>query len=344
MLSQFIFNETTPAAAGTAASSQAVQSSASYLAGGIAGPLDDFAVLDVLATLNGATGGVLDVYIQVAGPDLVWRDAVHFPQLAAGAATVNYACSLTSRGQAATTDAPVVVGTGTTPALAANTVAQGLGFDRARLLFVAGSGTSAGATIRVSHHRTAPSRARDRNLKGSPMNEVYIERTAAGEVRKPGTRWRNPLDRTVTMEVRVAESQENPRWKPGQDKALRSGDEPMRFPAVDLTFRILPSAEVVLNAEWDELIQRTSCLHGCIRPMYCRNPSHANRMVVGGLGPSLIRVGSGRQLQVHPALIDQPKFAYSTAGQPRAPGGHVEQDADARLLQRARARQSGGVQ
>jgi hypothetical protein len=146
MISTFVFSETSPAAPGTATSSQPIQNST---LAGVATPIDDFAVIDILAQLKGATGGVLDVYIQVATATGVWRDAAHFPQLASGAAAVNYQCCLTTRGQAAS-DAPVVVGTGTTPALAANTIAQGLGFDRARLVFVAGSGTTAGAAITVT--------------------------------------------------------------------------------------------------------------------------------------------------------------------------------------------------
>jgi hypothetical protein len=105
--------------------------------------------IDVIAILKGASNGVLDVYMQVsADAGNTWVDAIHWPQLAAGAGTTVYKATLSQLTQPASA-APVVVGTGTSPALAANTVVQGVGFDRARLLFVAGSGTSAGAAIKV---------------------------------------------------------------------------------------------------------------------------------------------------------------------------------------------------
>jgi hypothetical protein len=147
MLLQFIFAETSPSAPGTAASSQYVQSAASYLAAGIAGPLDESFGIQITAVLKGATGGTLDVYIQTSPNDgVTWVDAVHFPQLAAGAASVLYVATLSAISQPASAS-PVVVGAGLSPALAANTVVQGLGFNRLRLLFVAGSGTTAGAPI-----------------------------------------------------------------------------------------------------------------------------------------------------------------------------------------------------
>src|ERR1700722_8289834 len=106
MLAQFTFSETSPAAASTTAvSSQAVSSAASWAAPGVAAPLDDAVVVDVLATLQGATGGTLDIYVQVSGDDGIWRDAIHFAQLAAGAASITYQASLTSRAQA-TVDTP----------------------------------------------------------------------------------------------------------------------------------------------------------------------------------------------------------------------------------------------
>jgi hypothetical protein len=153
-----IFNETSPSSATTVASSQAVQGSDLSVASGVAGiGLDDYDTIDVYAQLQGATGGTLDVYLQV-GVDQgggTWVDAIHFPQLANGAAAVQYKCSLTQRAQA-TTDNPIVVGSGLSPALAANTIVQGVAFDRARLVFKSGASTSAGATQKVwlVGHRT----------------------------------------------------------------------------------------------------------------------------------------------------------------------------------------------
>lgn len=109
-----------------------------------------FASLSITATLTGATGGVLDIYLQVS-PDngTTWVDYAHFAQLSAGAAATTK-CFTVSRGAQQTTI--TAVGTGTTPVLAANTVVGGDFCDRMRVLYVAGASTSAGAaqTILVS--------------------------------------------------------------------------------------------------------------------------------------------------------------------------------------------------
>lgn len=148
----YIFHETSPNAAGTLASAGTVDNAANYLPVGVAGPFDDTDGTDVYAELVGATGGTLDVYVQVS-PDegANFYDAIHFPQLAAGAAAVKYRATLAYAQQntAATQGQPIVVGKNLTPALAVNTVVPGAGFNRARLLFVAGASTSAGASVRV---------------------------------------------------------------------------------------------------------------------------------------------------------------------------------------------------
>ena len=145
-----IFAETSPASATTVASSQPVSGADPGLPGGVCGyGLDDFEMVDVFAVLQGGTGGTLDVYLQVS-PDAgsTWFDAIHWPQLAAGAAQVMYKATIAARFQA-TSDAPVVVGSALNPALAAGVVVQGMGFDRCRLVFKAGSGTTAGTTQKV---------------------------------------------------------------------------------------------------------------------------------------------------------------------------------------------------
>ncbi len=147
MIGTFTFAETSGAVAGTTFSSQSVQNAASYLAAGIAGPLDDFDAVDVTADLVGATGGTLDVYLQTSNDGSSWYDSVHFAQLAAGAAAVSYRVTLARFGQPASA-APVVVGKNGTPALAAGTAVQSFG-TRARLVMVAGSGTSAAAKVAV---------------------------------------------------------------------------------------------------------------------------------------------------------------------------------------------------
>lgn len=148
MLACFIFSETSPSAPGTAASSQPVTSAASYLAAGIAGPLDDFDAVDVAAQLAGATGGSLDVYVQSSVDGVNWYDSIHFPTLANGAAAISYRTAVTHLGQP-TSAAPVAIGKNLSPALAAGTTVQGGWGDRLRLLMVAGTGTTAGSAIKV---------------------------------------------------------------------------------------------------------------------------------------------------------------------------------------------------
>jgi hypothetical protein len=148
MLQQFVFNEISPNAAGTAASSGPVQNANPSLAAGVAGPLDDCDGIDIVAILVGATGGTLDVYMQAGTPDGAWWDVVHFTQLSAGHGAVTYKTNI-SPVALGTAAAPTAIGSGLSPALATGTTVQGIGFDRMRLVFVAGASTSAGANIKV---------------------------------------------------------------------------------------------------------------------------------------------------------------------------------------------------
>lgn len=123
---------TSPAAAGTAAVTPPIRNLSIY----------DEVVVD--AILLGATGGVLDVYLQRKVDTDLWADVAHFPQLAAGATAKQYTVSLKNdQGTIA------AVGGGTdaapAPALAANTVVQVLPGGDLRIVFVAGASTSAGA-------------------------------------------------------------------------------------------------------------------------------------------------------------------------------------------------------
>lgn len=157
-VANFVFNETSPAAAGTAASSQPVLGvSDNGLPGGVCGLIGDYEGAELIAELVGATGGTLDVYVQLS-PDggLNWYDVIHFPQLASGGAAVIYQAPLST---ATNTSTPVVVGKNLSPALAVNVVVNGAFTDRLRLVMKAGSGTSAGAQVVV---RVCPQRARVR--------------------------------------------------------------------------------------------------------------------------------------------------------------------------------------
>jgi hypothetical protein len=101
------------------------------------------------ATLTGATGGTLDVYLQRKVADDSWFDWVHFPQLADGAATKRYTVTITGNGS---TIVEVGGGSDASPgvALAANTAVDVTPGGDVRIVFVAGVGTSAGAAQTIN--------------------------------------------------------------------------------------------------------------------------------------------------------------------------------------------------
>jgi len=91
----------------------------------------------------GATGGVLDVYVQDI-LDGVYYDLVHFNQIAAAAAAATQAACGCLHSYA------VAIGSGVAPALAVGTVRPGRWGKQMRLCCVAGAGTSAGALQSVT--------------------------------------------------------------------------------------------------------------------------------------------------------------------------------------------------
>lgn len=136
----FVITGTSPAAAGTA------------LVGAALPGLGIYDWFEFTAILAGGTGGVLDLCLQrrVSVADDVWADWYHFTQLSAGGAA-KWAWHMR---QGATV--PTAVGTMVTAVpsngtitLAANTFVGGHPGDAIRLIGVAGSGTSAGATQTV---------------------------------------------------------------------------------------------------------------------------------------------------------------------------------------------------
>lgn len=108
--------------------------------------LDDCDALILLASLVGATGGTLDVYLQHLVGDQ-WVDYIHFAQLADGASAVKKYISVSKFAQVVSQPS---VGVSTSPALGANTIVGGPFGSEMRLLFTAGAGTSAGAAISVA--------------------------------------------------------------------------------------------------------------------------------------------------------------------------------------------------
>jgi hypothetical protein len=128
-MSEHVISDTSPAAAGTTV-------------GGHVGMLQNYDSLTIRATLTGATGGTLDVYLQTSVDGAEWVDYIHFAQLADGAAAVTKAVVVSRAGQQT---AITTVGTNASPALAANSVIGGDFGNQMRAVYVAGAGTSAGA-------------------------------------------------------------------------------------------------------------------------------------------------------------------------------------------------------
>lgn len=104
--------------------------------------------LVVDATLVGGTGGTLDVYLQRKLASDSWVDWVHFPQIAA-ATTKRYTFTIVGNGSSIT---EVGGGTDASPgvALAANTAVNVTPGDDVRVVFVSGSGVSAGASNSIT--------------------------------------------------------------------------------------------------------------------------------------------------------------------------------------------------
>lgn len=99
------------------------------------------------ATLTGATGGTLDVYIQRKVTDNVWVDWIHFPQIAGGGSGKYSAMSGADK-----TIHAVAIGTDAghgTPALAANTVVGGHPGSTVRVVTVTGAGVSVAGTFAI---------------------------------------------------------------------------------------------------------------------------------------------------------------------------------------------------
>lgn len=133
---------TTPAAASTA------------IVGSQLNGLHQYTWFTLDAALVGATGGVLDIYIQrqialaedVAGG--IWVDWLHFTQLAAGAAAIKYSVESGSGTSIATVAHSTDASAGT-PILAAGTFVGGHPGQAIRCVAVAGASTSAGAAVTI---------------------------------------------------------------------------------------------------------------------------------------------------------------------------------------------------
>lgn len=130
---------TSPAAAGTSAGATTFK--------GALFQRSDRLVID--AAIRGGTGGTLDVYLQRKVATDTWNDLVHWPQQAAGGAIKRYTCTINGDG---TSILEVTGGTDAVPApsLAVNTNVNCMPGDEVRVVFVAGVGTSAGASQSIT--------------------------------------------------------------------------------------------------------------------------------------------------------------------------------------------------
>jgi len=100
--------------------------------------------LTVFADITGGSGGTLNVFVQTSWDGgTTWTDWIAFPQASAGAALATY------KAHGALTGLVTTVGKALTPALAAGNVAGGYWGNMARLVYMTGSGNSAGATQTV---------------------------------------------------------------------------------------------------------------------------------------------------------------------------------------------------
>lgn len=130
---------------------------ASTAVGGAAVKVNYFEHVRIVAVLEGATGGTLDVYLQSTWDNgATWWDIVHFPQLADGAAQTTRTITLS---RASTNTTLTAIGSGTSPALAAGAYLNGDFGEAIRAVAVAGSGTSEGKAQTI-YILGDPSRAR----------------------------------------------------------------------------------------------------------------------------------------------------------------------------------------
>ncbi len=125
----------------------------SVVVGTVSG-LGRFFAVTLTWTALGATGGTTSVFAQYLDGAGNWVDLARFGDVAAGAGATTYSISVNKRPSAT---ASVTVGTGTTPVIAANTVASQDFGDTIRIIAVANASTTAGAlqTIGVLASRGA---------------------------------------------------------------------------------------------------------------------------------------------------------------------------------------------
>jgi len=144
MLATFQWVESSPAiGSGATASSQAVKNTDSSSTAGIlsSSGLEEAVGLLAIAEITADASGTLDVYLQtfLLG---TWYDIVHFKQTSGGGSAVKSAYVL-GPGYSAN---GIPIGSGTSPALANDTVVGGPWGEKFRLMMVPGSGAAGGSS------------------------------------------------------------------------------------------------------------------------------------------------------------------------------------------------------
>ncbi len=146
------FTATSPSAAST----KAIQTQ-------IIGGLEALDAMKIVTVFQGATGGDLDIYLQVGMKDatngddttITWVDYARWT-IAAGAASATKLYSVSRQTERLT---GLTVAIGDTPAIATNTVSGGDFGDRMRVIFISQTGTSAGAAQTI-HFFGSPAKRR----------------------------------------------------------------------------------------------------------------------------------------------------------------------------------------
>lgn len=109
-----------------------------------------FASCSFVATVQGGTGGTLDIFIQTrfkqkAVPGFFWADATHMAQLAAAAPAATFAFTLTRWSPTTAAITGTLNTASGTPLLPVNTVVPGLLGDQLRVVYKTGAGNTVGA-------------------------------------------------------------------------------------------------------------------------------------------------------------------------------------------------------
>lgn len=109
-----------------------------------------FTSCSFVATVQGGTGGTLDIYVQtwfrtLAAPAGFWADTAHLTQIAAAAAPATFAFTLTRFSPSAASVTTTLNTASLTPLLPAGTVVPGLLGAQLRTVFKTGAGNTVGA-------------------------------------------------------------------------------------------------------------------------------------------------------------------------------------------------------